>query len=105
VAALRAALLLPTVDELGQCVAGLVEAAQSLGSVEQGLRSGEAAPDGLRSDLDGLKNELRRVHALIEQGAAFHSGLAKLLGSATAGYTPSGAAAPLTPAGALSVQG
>ena len=111
VAALRAALLSPSVDELAAggiagCVGGLVEAAQCLGVVEERLRAGDAAHhDELRRELGALRNDLRGVRALIEQGAAFYLGLAKLLGAATAGYMPSGAAAPLNASGALSLKG
>ncbi len=105
VAALRTALLLPSPEEIGRCVLALMEAVQCLGSVERELRERGGKHPELRSDLKALLNELRLVNQLIEHGAALCQGWATLLGAATAGYTPAGAAAPLTAPAAISVQG
>lgn len=105
VASLRAALLLPSPDEIGRCLPALMEAVQCLGSVEHELRDrGRDHPD-LRSELKALLNELRLVNQLIEHGAALCQGWATLLGAATAGYMPSGEAVPLTAPGVISVEG
>lgn len=109
VAALRAALLCPSPDEIARCAGGLVEAAQCLvfvkGLLETGLVEEGLPGEDLGPELDALKNELRSVDKLIEHGAAFNRGWARLLGAATAGYTPSGEAASLSVPGAISVQG
>jgi hypothetical protein len=53
----------------------------------------EAAPyQGIRSDLDALRSDLQRVDALLSQAAQLNMAWARILGSATEGYTPAGAA-------------
>jgi len=44
----------------------------------------------LRGELGALRNELRIVNRLIEHGAAYYQGWAKLLGAAAGGYMPTG---------------
>jgi hypothetical protein len=56
-------------------------------------------------ELKSLQADLLAVQKLIEHGAAFHSGWARLLGAAAAGYTSSGEAAPLAARGSLAIQG
>ncbi len=107
---LRGALLSPSPDEIEQCLPGLVEAAACLGLVQQKLKLGEveglgAADPELGRELKALKNDLTAVRRLIEHGASFYQGWAKLLGSATAGYTPTGDAAPISFTGSLSIRG
>jgi hypothetical protein len=101
---LRQALVAPAPDEIERCLPGLAEAAASLGWVERRLGA-ESAEPGLSQDLEALQKELRMVSRLIEHGAAFYQGWAKLLGSATGGYTAAGEASPLTAAGTVSVRG
>ena len=102
--ALRSALLSPTPDAIVECLPGLAEAAQCLGAVEQELRMQGARHPELGRELRALKDDLGLLHRLLEHGAAFYHGLANLMGSATAGYTPSGKAAPLTASGAISIE-
>src|SRR5712692_10331430 len=105
VEALSIALLSPSPEEVGRCLPALEEAARSLTGAEKELRSGAAD----RQELQALRNELRVVNRLIECGAAYYQGWAKLLGAATAGYMPTGEAAPISPrldgTGSLSLRG
>lgn len=105
IAVLRNALLSPRPDEIERCFSALVEAAGCLRAVEQVLQSQGGEHPELRSELTALRSELAMVHRLVEHGAAFYQGWARLLGVATAGYMPSGEGAPLTAAGTLSMQG
>jgi hypothetical protein len=127
VAAVRAALKKPSPDQLMACLPALSEAAGRLSAIEtELLRNGRTAKQDRPSDnepdsewvstsppdsgeitraLKSLKSELRAAVNLIEHGAAFYRGWARLLGAATAGYTPSGEAAPLAAPGSVSVAG
>jgi hypothetical protein len=107
IAALRAALLSPALspDELLACVPGLSDAAARLSSVEQLLRAEPATPIDAARDLKLLRSELKAAASLIEHGAEFHRGWARLLGAAAAGYTASGDAAPLAVHGSLAIDG
>jgi len=105
VSALRSALLSPTPDAIVECLPGLADAAQCLGAVEQELRMQGVRHPELGRELQALKNDLGLLHRLLEHGAAFYQGLANLMSSATAGYMPSGEAAPLTASGAISIRG
>ena len=101
---LRGALLSPSPEEIERCLPGLVEAAACLGLIQQQL--GLEAPDPeLGRELKALKNDLSAVNKLIEHGAEFYRGWAKLLGSATSGYTPTGDAAPISAVGTMSIRG
>ena len=84
------ALLSPSPEEIERCLPALEEAVRCLAGAEQELEH-----PGLGGELNALKNELRIVSRLIEHGAAFYQGWAKLLGAATAGYMPTGEAAPI----------
>lgn len=84
---------------------GLSKAAGSLGAIEHQLKAQPAVSIDDVRDLKSLKGELRAVATLIEHGAAFHRGWARLLGAAAAGYTSSGEAAPLTARGGLAMEG
>ena len=81
---LRNALVSPSPQDIEQCLPGLVEAAACLGIIQQNLGAGEADPE-LGRELKALKNDLTAVNKLIEHGATFYQGWARLLGSATAG--------------------
>jgi hypothetical protein len=107
IAALRAALLLPALspDDLIACVPGLSMAAARLSTVEQELRDQPAIPIDVARNLKSLKSELRAAAKLIEHGAEFHRGWARLLGSAAAGYTASGDAVPLAVQGTVALEG
>ncbi len=131
VAALRAALKKPSPDQLVACLPALSEAGGRLRAVEIELlrNTGTTKPDGsffsengcqsapeqLRGSppdsgeiaraLKSLKSDLRAAAKLIEHGATFYRGWARLLGAAAAGYTPSGEAALLAVPGSVSVEG
>jgi hypothetical protein len=111
VSALRSALLSPAQSpgELIGCVPGLSKAAACLGAVEHQLKAQPAVSIVVSivdvRELKSLKSELRAVRTLIEHGAAFHRGWARLLGAAAAGYTSSGEAAPLMARGSVAMEG
>ena len=127
IAALRAALKKSSPDQLMACFPALSQAAERLSAVEtELLRNSSTAerdsPSGDQADsersitspedsgeitraLKSLKSDLRAAANLIEHGAAFYRGWARLLGAAAAGYTPSGEAAPLAAPGSVSVAG
>lgn len=109
IATLRESLLSPELspDQLIACLPGLSEAAAMLGAVEQELRAQPVLADKTRviRDLKSLKSELDNAAKLIDRGAAFHRGWARVLGSAAAGYTASGEAAPLAVRGTVALQG
>jgi hypothetical protein len=101
---LRSVLLTPSPEKIEQCLPGLAEALACLGEVQRSLGV-EAADPELGRELKVLKNDLNAVRKLIEHGAEFYQGWAKLLGSATSGYTPTGDAAPISAAGTVSIRG
>jgi hypothetical protein len=105
VAQLRTALLLPSPDAIERCLPELTEAVQGLLTLEHELRARGKEPGDLGPELSALRDELGLVSQLIAHGAGLYQGWAALLGAATAGYTPSGEAAPLTAPGAISVRG
>lgn len=59
----------------------------------------------LRRELTALRMELAGASCLASAGSAFYRGLARLLGAASGGYTPSGEGAPLEPTGTLLLRG
>jgi len=69
------------------------------------LGSEKPAEFVVRSELSGLKREIRVVARLIENGAAFCRDWAARFGAAEAGYVASGEAAPLGAAGTLECRG
>ncbi len=111
VAALRNALLSPAQSpgELMGCVPGLSQAAGCLSAIEHRLQAQPAMSKvvsiGHVRELRSLQSDLRSVQELIEHGAAFHRGWARLLGAAAVGYTSSGEAAPLAARGSLAMEG
>jgi hypothetical protein len=98
VAGLRAALLAPGAEELERCVPGLEQTIDS-------LRSITSVSQAHVTELRALKEELRSVAKLVESGAVFHRGWARLLGAATSGYTSQGEAAGLDVSFRMSVKG
>ena len=107
VAALRTALLspAPSPDQIIGCVPELTKAASGLTAIERRSPAHPAVSIRDLRELSSLKTELRAAAKLIEHGAAFHRGWARLLGAAVAGYTPSGEAAPLITRGSLAMEG
>jgi hypothetical protein len=104
VARLRDALISPGPEEIEKCLPALAEAVGYLDSIEQELKF-SAPPPEMGAQIDLLKAELKMTAGLIAHGAVFYQGWAKLLASAAQGYTPSGDAPTLAPAGSVSVQG
>jgi hypothetical protein len=105
---LREALLSPDPAEIGLCLEGLQEAVRDLQGLEaewQVLPAGEPAAEQARLELEALRRDLCAATRLIECGAAFHLGWARLLGAAAAGYTAQGSPGELTPARSVSLQG
>jgi hypothetical protein len=102
--ALRLALLSPTPQEMGAALPGLEEAARCLETVERELREGACAPYEVRRELKLLKNDLRISGRLIDQGAVFCQGWAKMLGVGPA-YTQAGEPVPSQSKGTLSLCG
>lgn len=87
----------PTSDGIERCAPILAGAAALLAEFE-------AAPyDGIHSDLQALRREIQRVAALLTQAAQLNMVWAQILGSATAGYGPTGASA-LSPVPRLSLE-
>jgi hypothetical protein len=104
VARLREALISPGPEEIENCLPALAEAANYLDSIQEELKF-SAPPPEMDQQLQLLKDELKMATRMIANGAAFYQGWAKLLASAASGYTPSGDAPPLAPAGSVSLQG
>ena len=94
-AQLRLALLEGSLGQLEQCVPALTEAARHLRSLESRARQADgSAASAEAEELRRLKPQLAAVMRLIENGAEFYHGWARLL-CAAAGYTATGEAAPL----------
>jgi hypothetical protein len=91
--ALRLTLLSPDPAELGGAIPGLEAALRDLEALSREIRQGASAPIGLHRELMLLKNDLRISGRLIEHGAAFWRGWAKLVGAGPS-YTQSGHSAP-----------
>lgn len=102
--ALRIALTGSSPDEICAALPGLEEAARNLETVEQEIRGGACAPYEVRRELKLLKSDLHLSRRLIEQGAAFCQGWARLTGASPA-YTQAGVSAPSEPLASLSVRG
>jgi hypothetical protein len=101
---LRLALLSPSPGEIVLALPGLEDATNCLAHIQQGVREIAGAPYEVRRELKMLKNDLRIIGRLIEQGIAFCQGWAKILGAGPA-YTQAGLAAPGRPEGTLSLRG
>ena len=102
--ALRLALVGASPGEIVAALPGLQQAVECLEAVEQEVREGACAPYEVRRELKLLKDDLRLNARLIEGGAAFCQGWARLLGAGPA-YTPAGRAAPVEASATLSLQG
>jgi hypothetical protein len=102
---LRRALLSPSHEEIERCLPLLADAVGCISAIQRDLASQSNQDAELRRDLKSLRQELNAVNKLIEHGAAFWRGWARLLGSATSGYTPSGEARPVAVAGTISLRG
>lgn len=94
----------PAPERIVGCVPALSEAAGRLNWIEGELRSSRENSPELSVALELLRQELRGVAKLIQHGAAFYRGWANVLGSAAAGYTPSGDAAPLNARGSVRIE-
>lgn len=105
VQALRRALLSSSPEEIEQCLPLLSEAAGCLTTIQRELALQPDQDPGFAGELKTLKQELRVVTKLIEHGAAFWQGWARLFGAATGGYTPSGEPRPVAAVGTVSLRG
>ena len=80
-------------------------------AMESQIPALEAAVEALRQvtvaspELQALKADLQATARLIESGQAFHDGWARLLGSASGGYTSSGGTPALSPRPSLFLEG
>jgi hypothetical protein len=110
VAALRAALLVSSIEAMDAQMPALQQAAATL----EALRSESPRPESLRNEspefelrreIEALARELRGSEKLIAQGLALTQGMAGLLAAATAGYRHDGEPAALRPSGTLLVRG
>jgi hypothetical protein len=86
-AQLRAALLSPTPEAIGACLAGLAEAVAET------------------KDVSGLEREIQSIKKLIEHGEKMNRGLAKILGEQIAGYTMAGTSEPIPVMSTISIEG
>lgn len=68
------------------------------------LRAASPEPE-LRGELEALQRDLRAPARLIAQGLALTQGMARLLGSTSAGYQQDGQPAALKAGGTLLVRG
>jgi hypothetical protein len=104
--ALRIALLSPSPEEIVSCLPALEDAVSSLQLAKEllGHRNPPLQPE-MRAGLQALKSDLQIARRLIERGAALHQGWAQLLAAAAGGYVATGAPAPLTAAGTVSLEG
>lgn len=105
--ALRIALLSPSPEEIVNCLPALEEAVPSCQQLELELPddSDPLARLEIRIALHALQSDLQIAGRLIEHGAALHQGWAMLLAAAVGGYVATGAPAPLTAAGTVSLEG
>ncbi|HLW75445.1 MAG TPA: hypothetical protein VKS01_00650 [Bryobacteraceae bacterium] len=104
VAALRQALFTPDPEAILACVPGLALAAECIHTVENRLRDQPSISIDELREWNALKADLKSVGRLIEHGARFYRGWARILGSAS-GYTASGEATALTPSGSIAMKG
>jgi len=102
VAEVRAALQFPSPEELSRGIPLLNEAIVCLQTMEPDRDSRNA---DLARELGALRFELGVLRRLVEGGAEFYRGWARVLAMAAAGYTPTGAPAPLAAPGSVSVEG
>jgi hypothetical protein len=78
----RLLLIQPAPQVLEACARHAHTAAQCMGALETELRSetGLLARDALNRELTGLRRDLRRVRALLENAAGLYAGWAALMG-------------------------
>ena len=105
-AAVRAALKAPTPEEIGGCLPLLGEAIDCLQAAPTARHDPELAGESeLAGELDALRFEVGVLRRLIERGAAFYQGWARVLATTAAGYTPAGEPAALTAPGSVCLEG
>jgi hypothetical protein len=108
-AALRTALLAPSIEGLQAHLPALQAAALALQSLQADLpdasiRLRTPEPE-TRRELEALARDLGVAGRLVAHGLAFQLGLARLMASASAGYRPDGEPVPLKTAASISVRG
>ena len=91
-ASVEEALVRPSGDVFTTVLPRLEEAARLIGAVEveTGGDTTLANRAELRTELQGMKLDLKRVSALLRGAADLHSGWAELLALAIGGYNPAG---------------
>jgi hypothetical protein len=105
IGALRLALLAPSPEGIEQCLPSLADAVARVGGIERELRLHPNPDPALGWELKALQRDLRAVGKLVANGLAFWNGWGRLLGSASAGYTPSGEPQPVSASGSISLRG
>jgi len=90
----RGALVAPSLARLMETAPILERSAETLARLETAVRDSSAAPPGvahqLRRELTGLARSVGQVRTLLSNAAAFHAGIAGLMGSVAESYTPTG---------------
>ena len=88
------ALMAPSMTRLLETAPILERSAEALARLETAVRDSGAAPPGvahqLRRELSGLTRSVGQVRTLLSNAAAFHAGIAGLMGSVAESYTPTG---------------
>jgi hypothetical protein len=90
----RGALLAPSMARLLETAPILERSAEALARLETAVRDSSAAAPGvahqLRRELRSLTTSVGQVRTLLSNAAAFHAGIAGLMGSVAESYTPAG---------------
>jgi Zn-dependent oligopeptidase len=110
--AIRAALQSPSPEDVNAALPQLEEAVESLQQLVRELQQNQDTPTApgdnhheFTLQLHALNTSLDVAQRLVVHGQTFCDGWARILGSATAGYQPSGDAAPLTAPATVSIKG
>ena len=108
--ALRIALQSPAPEDVQGCLPTLEETVASLQELVRDLQGQANAPKAEEQtyftlQLHALNSSLEVAQHLVMHGQTFCDGWARVLGSATGGYQPSGDPAPLSAPGTLSIKG
>ena len=90
----RGVLLAPSLTRLQETAPILERSAKALATLEAAARNSRALTPGiayqLRRELTGLTRSVAQVRMLLSNAAAFHAGMASLMGSVAESYTPAG---------------
>jgi hypothetical protein len=99
-AKVRAKLLRPSVEAMESCAGDVAKAVEHLQRVEAGLKSSSRRPlmaeRAVRTEIEGMRAELKQVNDLLAGAGKFYQGWARLMSGgaddAPANYTPKGRA-------------